>query len=205
METMLPTRVILIAVTLFSLAGAPAEAQNCLGRPDFDACMASQLAVAQNQNAAAQQQLWQNYLKTNGPWLKQQYSHYRGPMTFEQFAYWNLMTANGTNIAGGMKAQQDQFQGMQRAHATVQEGNSDYRQGMYDNSARTSQAAENYNQGAIRGNTAQIDPYTGQKHWLPYAQPNNQPFSYGGQTYLQNENGYFVWNGSGWAPMRPGR
>ena len=198
-------RWILLTAGLVGLVAGTADAQNCLGRPDFDACMARSLAAAQSQNAAAMQQTWQSYLQAYGPWLRQQYSQYRGPMTFEQFAYWNLMTANGTNIAGAIQAQQDQFRGNQQAHATVQQGFSAYRQGMYENSARTDWAAEKYSQGAIRGNTAQIDPRTGQMQWLPYAQPYNQPFTSGGQTYVQNENGYFVWNGAGWTLMQPRR
>src|SRR4029079_13631036 len=95
------------------------------------------------------------------------------------------------------QAQQDQFRGNQQANATVQQGFQSYRQGMYHNSARTDRTAENYSQGAIRGNTAQIDPRTGQMQWLPYAQPYNQPFTWNGQTYVQNGNGYFVWNGGG--------
>lgn len=200
-----PKRWTLLAAAIVALSAVTAQAQNCLGRPDFDACMARANTAAQGRTAAAQQQIWQNYLQTYGPWLRQQYSQYRGPMSFEQFAYWNLMTANGTNIAGAAKAQQDQFQGNQRAHATVQEGNKSYNQGMYDNSARTSRAAENYNQGAVRGNTAVIDPRTGQVQWLPYAQPYNQPFTSGGQTYVQNEKGYYQWNGNGWTLMQPRR
>lgn len=202
---MIRKRWLMLTAAIVTLCGATAQAQNCLGRADFDQCMARSLGAAQAQTTAAQQQLWANYLETYGPWLRQQYSQYRGPMTFEQFAYWNLMTANGTNIAGGLKAQQDQFRGNQAANATVQQGYQDYRQGMYDNSARTSRSAENYSQGAIRGNVAQVDPRTGQKQWLPYAQPYNQPFTSGGQTYVQNERGYFVWNGSAWTPMQPGR
>ncbi|MEP7182692.1 MAG: hypothetical protein ABI886_10920 [Betaproteobacteria bacterium] len=202
---MISKRWTLLAAAVVTLTGGMAQAQNCLGRPDFDACMAAGLGAMQSRNAAAQQQIWQSYLREYGPWLQQQYSQYRGPMTFEQFAYWNLMTANGTNIAGARQAQEDQFRGNQAANATVQQGFTDYRQGMYANSDRTSRAAENYAQGAIRGNTALVDPRTGQMQWLPYAQPYNQPFTSGGQTYVQNENGYFVWNGGSWTLLQPRR
>ena len=195
----------LLAAGILVLWATTAQAQSCLGRPDFDACMARINSANQARTTAAQQQLWRNYLQTNGPWLRQQYSQYRGPMSFQQFAYWNLMTAYGTNIAGAAKAQQDQFQGNQRAHETIQQGNDSYKRGMYDNSARTSRTAENYNQGAIRGNTAVIDPRSGQRQWLPYAQPYNQPFTSGGQTYIQNEKGYYQWTGNGWTLMQPGR
>ncbi|MDP3660979.1 hypothetical protein [Phenylobacterium sp.] len=195
---------IVLAAGVATLTAGSAQAQ-CAGGPNFDACMANTLAQAQARNTAGQQQIWQNYLRTYGPWLRQRYSVYRGPMTFDQFAYWNLMTANGTNVAGAMQAQRDQFRGNQEAYATVQQGNDAYRQGMYDNSARTSRSAENYSQGAIRGNSAQIDPNTGQTTWLPYAQPYNQPFMSGGQTYYQDQNGYYQWNGYGWTRMQSRR
>lgn len=202
---MAASRWILLAGLAAALCAGAANAQ-CANGPNFDACMANVLGRAQAQNAASQQQIWQNYLRVYGPWLRQQYARYRGPpMTFEQFAYYNLMTANGTNVQAGLDAQRRQFEGNQAANRTVQEGYRSYNQGMYDNSNRTSRAAENYSQGAIRGNTAQIDPYTGQTVWLPYAQPYNQPYSYGGQTYMQNPNGYYQWNGYGWVPMQPRR
>jgi len=195
-----------LAAAALSLSFGAAQAQNCAYGPTFDACMASALGAMQQRNAQAQQQIWQNYLRTYGPWLRREYAKYRGPpITFEQFAYYNLMTANGTNVAGGLQAQQDQFRGNQQANRTLQEGYQSYRQGMYDNSARHSQMAENYSQGAIRGNVGQIDPRTGQTVWLPYAQPYNQPFSMGGETYYQNQTGYYQWNGYGWTRMQPRR
>jgi hypothetical protein len=201
----MPTRSMLLIAGILAVAALPAHSQNCVGRPDFDQCMASALASQQSNLSAQQQQLWNNYLRTYGPWLREQYRQYRGPMTFEQFAYWNLMTANGTNVAGAQQAQQDWFRGQQRAYGTIQQGNESYRQGMYDNSARTSRALENYSQGAIRGNVAQIDPRTGQESWLPYNAPYNQAFTQNGQYYWRNEKGYFVWDNSSWVPMQPGR
>jgi len=195
----------LVIVVLLASAVFPAHGQNCVGRSDFDQCMADTLRRSQANLSAQQIQLWNEYLRVYGPWLRQQYTQYRGPMTFEQFAYWNLMTANGTNVQGAMQAQRDWFAGQQRAYGTVQQGNEIYRQGMYDNSSRTSGALERHDQGAIRGNTAQIDPRTGQPTWLPYNAPYNQPFAHNGQYYWRNEKGYFVWDSSNWVPMQPGR
>lgn len=184
---------------------SPANAQSCLGRPDFDVCMDDANVSAQNQISAAQQQSWLNYLQKNGPWLKQQYDQYRGPMDFQQFAYWNMITANGTNIAAAMQAQQDQFRGNQGAYASVQQGNDAYRKGMYANGETASEAVEGYSIGAIRGDSTQIDPSTGQEKLLPYAQPYNQPFDIGGERYVQNERGFYQWNGTSWILMQPGR
>jgi len=195
-----------IAAIVALWAGA-ASAQSCLGRPDFDACMANITGAAQANVAAQQQQLWQSYLQTYGPWLQQQYaqSPARNSMTFEQFAYWEMMTANGTNVAGAVQAQQNQFAGSQRANSTVQQGYSDYNQGAAANSAATDNTLQNYDQQAVRGNSPQIDPETGQTVELPYTdQPDNQPFNYGGQTYVHTASGYFEWNGSGWTAMQAG-
>lgn len=194
-----------IALTLV-MAATAASAQNCLGRPDFDACMArvngaNQARLTQSQNA-----LFAAYLRQYGPWLRQQYASYRGPaIPFERFAYFMMMSANGTNVAGGLQAQQDAFAGQQRAQATRNEGYSSYRQGMYTYGERTSRAEERYDEGAVRGNVAEIDPRTGQKKWLPYSQPDGQPFTQGGQTYMRDQNGYYQWSGNGWTPMRQGR
>lgn len=40
-----------------------AGAQNCVGRSDFDACMARTLVGQRQQLAASQQRLWQSYLR----------------------------------------------------------------------------------------------------------------------------------------------
>lgn len=199
------TRLSTLLVTMLIALGATAANAQCLGRPDFDQCMSNILMQNQANLGAQQMQLWNNYLRMYGPWLREQYSRYRGPMTFEQFAYWNLMTANGTNIQGALQAQQDWFKGQQHAYGTVQEGNEIYRRGMYDNSGRTDAALERYGQGAIRGNVAQVDPRTGQTTWLPYDVPNNSGFAYNGQYYWRNERGYFVWDNSNWVPLQPGR
>ncbi len=194
------------AVGTALILGSPTQAQDCLGQPDFDACMANFVGAAQARSIAAQQQIFQTYLQTYGPWLQQQYaqSPNRDSMSFEQFAYWEMMTANGTNIGGAMQAQHDQFVGNQRANDTVQQGNSDYNQGAAANSDATTNTLDNYDQGAVRGNSGQVDPQTGETQQLPYVdQPDNQPFSSGGQTYIHNQNGYFEWNGSAWMPMQP--
>ncbi len=188
-----------------ALLAHDAQAQNCLGRPDFDACMAAPLAAAQQRNALAQQQLFQGYLQQFGPWLKEQYTHYQGPMSFMQFAYWNMMTANGTNIQGAIDNQRRVFEGNQRAANTLRQGGEDYIAGIRDNSRRNDAAVEQFDRGAIRGAVPQIDPQTGQSVDLPYAQPYNQPFRSGGDVYVQNQSGYYKWNGSAWQPMLPGR
>lgn len=192
------------AAALLFLTGGTAAAQ-CVGRADFDECMAAPLRAAQQQNALAQQQTFQNYLQQFGPWLKQQYSQYRGPYNFMQFAYWNMMTANGTNIQGAIDNDRIVNEGNRRAADTLREGGEDYINGQVANSARANAAIDRFDEGAVRGVVPEIDPQSGQAVQLPYAQPYNQPFQSGGDTYVQNQTGYYKWNGSAWAPMQPGQ
>ena len=197
------------AALMLALATGAAQAQNCLGRPDFDACMQSFTAMQQNRLAQSQQQLFQQYVATNQEWLQRNYAQHRaggGQMTFAQFAYWGLMTANGTNMAGAAQAQRDWFQGSQNANRTIQQGYADYNRGSAANSEATSRTARNYSEGAIRGNTPYVDPESGQTRWLPYASQPGQPFNSGGQVYVQAPNGaYYQQRGNGWVPMQPGR
>jgi hypothetical protein len=194
------------AALLCLMFASAVEAQSCVGRPDFDACMARINSANSERLAEAQQQTLARYMRVYGPWVRKQYAAYRGPpMPFERYAYFMMMSANGTNVAGGLRAQQEQFRGIQGAHNTIQRGNDSYRQGMHTNSDTTSRIAERYDQGAVRGNVAQIDPNTGQKLWLPNAQPEGHPFTQGGQTYIRDQNGYYQWTGNGWRRMQSGR
>ncbi len=201
---------LLLAVGLLnSFAATPADAQSyqsCGGRADFDQCMAAVTNRNIRQNQVAQQQNFQNYLNTNQQWLRQNYAAHRangGQMSFLQFAQWGLMTANGTNYAGARQAQIDRFNGTQNANRTVQGGYQDYNAGMYNNSRRMGEAATRYDQGAIRGN-AQYGSPNGQGTWLPYGRQSNQPFTQGGNTYVQTPNGnYYQQQGNSWVQMSP--
>lgn len=198
----------IFAIALLLLPGRPAEAQNCLGRPDFDTCMQGFVAQQQNQLAMAQQQLFQTYIAQNRDWLDRNYAAHRaagGPMSFEQFATWGMMTANGTNLDGARQAQENWFQGQQGAYGTVQQGNADYNAGSRANSDRTDRALQRYDEGAIRGNAPYIDPNSGETRWLPYAAQPGQPFNSGGEAYLRAPNGtYYQRQGNAWIPMEPG-
>jgi hypothetical protein len=167
--------------------------------------MAAGIGAQQNALSAGMQQTWQAYLQAYGPWLQQQYaqSPYRNQMSFEQFAYSMMMTANGTNIAGAQQAQQNQFAGNQAAHNTVEEGNQDFNAGSAADSQATTNAVEGFDQGAVRGNSAEVDPQTGQTEYLPYTNiQDNQPFAYNGQTYVHNGSGYYELEGGNWVPVQ---
>ena len=163
----------------------------------------------QQQNARYQQAIWQNHLKVNGPRLRSQYAQMRASgrakFTFEQFAYWDLMTAAGTNIQGAQQHQQNQFAASQRANATVQQGHASYNAAMAQNSARQSAAVANYTNQAIRG----VAPYkdsSGRTTMLPHYLPQGQTVQYGGYTYAQDAQGaYYQQQGNTWVRMQTGR
>lgn len=202
------TRLAAIAAGTLALAGAAnaqwqgIAAQNAA----FDAQFNARLGAMQQQNARAQQQLWQHHLQVNGPRLRQQYQQMvasgNRSMTFEQFAYWDLMTAAGTNVQGALQHQQNQFRGMQAANATVQQGHASYNAGWAQNSARQSAAVANHTNQAIRGVAPYVDPSSGRSTMLPHYLPQGQVYQSGGQTYAQDPAGnYYRLNNGAWSRM----
>lgn len=73
--------------------------------------MAAINGINQQRLAQSQQQLFQQYVGTNGLWLRHNYARQCAAgrqMSPQQFAWWELTTANGANIAGAAQALQDQ-------------------------------------------------------------------------------------------------
>jgi hypothetical protein len=201
-----------LALTAATAVIAPAvQAQDIwASNRAFDQRMNQWLSNAQQQNTNSMNQIWQQHLTQNGPRLQQQYRQMLGSgnrsMTYEQFAYWDLVTAAGTNIAGARQAQMDQYNGLRRAHDIVQEGNRDYNTGSAINSARTSAALANYGNGAIRGVAPYVDSRSGATQMLPYGLPAGQLYQSGGESYVRDQSGtYYRWAGNAWAPMQQGR
>lgn len=198
------------ALTLLATGEAAAQWQGIAAQnAAFDAQFNRWMAGNQQQLTQSQQQLWQRHLTVNGPRLRAQYAQLRAQginhISFEQFAYWDLMTAAGTNVQGAVQAQQRQFEGLQRANATVQQGHASYNAGWAQNSARQSAAVANYTNQAIRG----VSPYAdgnGQRIMLPHSLPPGQTYQQGGYTYAQDGQGtYWRWQGNGWARMDASR
>jgi hypothetical protein len=202
----------LAAATVATLAIAASHAQwqgIAASNAAFDAKFNAQLGAMQRQNAQSQQALWQRHLSVNGPRLQAQYAQMRASgranMSFEQFAYWDLMTAAGTNVQGALQHQQNQFAGMQRANATVQQGHASYNAGWANNSARQSAAVANYSNQAIRGVSPYRDSY-GNTTMLPHYLPQGQTYQSGGNTYAQDAQGtYYHYQGNSWVRMDAGR
>jgi hypothetical protein len=201
-------RFALAALTALAFAAPAARAQNMWAQNmAFDQQMNNMLAGAQARNQAAQMQLWQHHLRVNGPRLQQQYRQLvasgNRTLTYEQFAYWDLMTAAGTNVQGGLDAQRRQFEGNQAAHRTVQSGHASYNAGWADNSRRQSAAVANYSNQAIRGVGPYVDSHTGATHMLPHSLPAGQVYRDGrNNAYAQDAQGvYHRWDGNGWVRM----
>ena len=196
------------AATLATLAITASHAQwqgIAAANAAFDAKFNAQLGAMQRQNAQSQQALWQRHLSVNGSRLRAQYAQMRASgranMSFEQFAYWDLMTAAGSNVQGALQHQKNQFAGMQRANATVQQGHASYNAGWAQNSARQSAAVANYSNQAIRG----VSPYrdsSGRTTMLPHYLAQGQTYQSGGNTYAQDAQGsYYRQQNNGWVRM----
>lgn len=187
------------AALVFTALAATAQAQGLAGiaaqNAQFDQQMAAILGQHQQQNQQAQLQLWQYHLRTNGPRLQREYAQLvrsgQANFTFEQYAYYDLMTARGTNVQGALQAQRDQIRGQQQANRTVQEGYASYNQGWYDNSQRQSAAVANYTNQAVRGVAPYVDPASGRATMLPHYLPPGQTVQVEGRTYAQDPNGVY--------------
>jgi hypothetical protein len=206
--------VILAACLGLCWPGMGAKAQDLgsivQGNMAFDQQFWGALQRMQQQNAMAQQQIWQSYLLQNGPRLRQQYQAYLAsggmPVSFEQFAYYMLMTADGTNVDGALRHQREQFGRLQDAYRTQRQGGESYIQGMQENSRRMDRALDNYSEQAIRGNAPYVDQY-GRTVLLPYGAQPGQVINQGGNLYLQDQQGtYYQYQGNGyWARMGAGQ
>lgn len=172
----------------------------------FDQRQSAMLADMQRQNAMAQQRLWQQHLQANGPRLRYQYQQLLAAghrsVTFEQFAYWDLMTAAGTNVQAGLAAQRAQFEGNQAAYRTVQQAHAGYNAAMAAASARQSAAIANYTNQAIRGVGPYADSQTGAQRMLPHHLSPGHVYRDGHDTYAQDAQGvYHRWTQQGWVRL----
>ena len=155
----------------------------------FDQQFNAQLGGLMQQNQMQQQQMMQNYIQQNGPQLRQQYQQFVQStgmqIPFEQFVYSHIITAGGTNPAPALQQQQQNFQALQNANKTVQQGYDSYNQGWANNQQAQSQIFDRNSQ-AMRGNAYYHNPQTGETHELPYGAP---PGVYGNnQNTFTNDN-----------------
>ena len=200
-----------IAVAAIASTMPSASAQNIwAANAAFDAQFNQRLSAMRQQNNASIQALWQRHLQANGPRMQAQYRQLvasgqsRG-MSYEQFAYWDLMSAAGTNPQGALAAQQRQFAGNQAANATVQSGHASYNSGYWTNQARQSEAL-NRSSTAFRGYAQYVDPHSGATTQLPYYLAQGQSYTHNNTTYQQDAQGtYYRNDGNGWTRLNGGR
>ena len=181
-----------------------ATAQGCAYGQDFDSCMAQQLSGMQQQNNAAIQQNYYAYMQQYGPMLQQAYQEwgYQSGVSFDEFAYYMLMTANGTNVQAALDLQRQTFEGLQSAHDTRRQAGEVMIDSMQRNSDAALNAVEGYDMGAVRG-SVMVDGPNGPVE-LPYADvPVGQSFNASdGYTYMMTAQGYAVWTGFGWTLLQ---
>ena len=188
----------LLGIAALGWSGS-AQAQCMVGSPDYDTCFFQQLNQMQQQNNAAIQQNYYAYLQQYGPMLQQAYNEwgYQSGATFDQFAYYMLLSANGTNPQAALDAQRQQFAGNQAAYRTQQQTGQTYLDTMQQNSNRDLNAIEGYDLGATRGNVVVNGPDGPVE--LPYSNMQvGQQVEYNGWTYMMTQQGYAVWNGQYW-------
>jgi hypothetical protein len=124
-------------------------------------------------------------------------------LTYEQFVYYWVLTAGGTDPQGGLRAQQDAFQGLQQAHATVQSGFDGLNQGWWDTQGRVDQTMQDYSEHAIRGNVYYESPATGETYALPYT--SGPGYYQSGQALFYHDalGQYWQWVGNDWQRLTP--
>mgnify|MGYP006977278819 CR=1 FL=1 len=190
---------LLMAVSLVSQAAAQDIYSANMA---FDAQMNAQLHTMQTQLTQQQTAFWNSVLQNPEVWSAfQQHRAQGGQYSFEQFAYWYVMTAGGTNYQGAADAQRRQFDGWQQASQTIQQGHASYNLGHWQNQQRQSAALQRYSDGASRGLWYYQDPYQGSVHTLPYGQGpgfyNNNYDSF----FMDHSGQYHRSTGQGWQTM----
>ncbi|HMP77859.1 MAG TPA: hypothetical protein PKD54_00265 [Pirellulaceae bacterium] len=170
-----------------------------------DAQFNQQLGHMWQQNQMGQQQLMNQVVQQYGPQLRaewQQYMAYTGAsISFEQYVYYWIMTAGGTNVQAGLDAQRQQFEGLQNAHRTVQQGYDSYNAGWWANQARIDGSRQRYSEGANRGNWYYQDPYSGHVYTQPYSSSAGLYQTPYGQLYIDQMGQHYLNQGSGWTQM----
>jgi hypothetical protein len=192
-----------VSAVVLALAGLhPAQAQQSLWEMNsrFDQSIEGLIRQGQAAAAAQMQGAQAAQMRIFGPQLLRAW-HQSGldqVMSFEQFRYQMLISANGTDIAGAVAALQIQYLGNRRAYGTQQEIGDIYRRGMVDSSQRRGVAVNRWDQGVIRGQGAYVDANgnaVGLPNYAPgqwYREPNGARYYQGTDGYWRDQNGYFL-------------
>jgi hypothetical protein len=201
----------LAALAFAALAAAGAQAQNIwAANAQFDAQQAAILGRMQQQNTQSQAQLWQYHLRTNGPRLQREYAQLvasgQAVGSFEQYAYYDLMTARGTNVQAALDNQRINYEGRRQANDTVRGAYEASNIAWQDRSQRQMAAVENHTNGAVRGVAPYVDPNTGRATMLPNYLPQGQAVQINGNVYAQDASGqYYRRDNNGWVRLNAAR
>lgn len=185
------------ALLLLATTSASAQDLSSLAAQNmaFDQMMQNQVAGAMYQNQMAQQQLLQSYIQQNGSRLQQEYQQYLRsggmPISFQQFAYYHLATAGGTNPGPALEQQRRSFAASQEANRTVQQGFDSYNQGYWNNQQTNAQIFNRYSNEAIMGNAPYVNPETGERYNLPYGAANQGGYTTGGNAIASDPYGNY--------------
>ena len=195
---------------IVSMTNAHAWQDIAAANANFDAQFNRQLSSMQQQTNNSLQEIWQQHLRVNGSRLQAQYRQLvasgQAVGTFEQFAYWDLMSAGGRDNAGALRAQRNQIEGMGRANDTIRSRSDTITSGYWDRSARVGAVMDRGSE-ARRGNATYADPHTGAAMQLPYSLPQGQTVTVNGSTYAQDPQGNY-WRHDGnnyWSRIQAGR
>jgi hypothetical protein len=167
----------------------------------FDAQLGSLMAANQQQML----QLFQS--AANDPQVQASYQQYiqqtGQQLPYEQYVYYYIMTAGGSNVQAGLQAQQNMFNGLQQANATLQSGYDSFNQGWWNNQASLDQTMQNYTDIATNGNAYYNNPNTGETYTLPYTSGPGY-YQMGQETfYMDNLGQYWQLQGNDWAQLNP--
>lgn len=160
---------------------------------------AANIAYANQQNAWLQAQMNQmtqahnasvgNYVAQNRERLEEDYRRSGMTMPWDQFIQWHISTAGGTNYGAALEAQQKQFEGLQAANRTMQQGFDSYNSGYWHNQQTMDKVFGRYSREAIGGNAVYHNPITGEAFDLPYG---------GSGVYTQGHNTFAGDNVGNW-------
>ncbi|MCA9839662.1 MAG: hypothetical protein KC422_22335 [Trueperaceae bacterium] len=197
--------VLLLAFLVLAQAQFMDMSSMVYGNMAFDQQMFNQIGGMMSANQQQITQLMQS--AANDPQVQSAYYNYMQQtgqqLSYEQFVYYYIMTAGGTNSQAGLQAQQNMFNGLQQANATLQSGYASQNQGWWENQATLDQTMQRYGDMGINGNAYYSDPNSGQVYTLPYTSGSSYYQTGQESFYMDNLGQYWQLQGNNWVQLYP--
>ncbi|MDJ0808271.1 MAG: hypothetical protein QNJ78_15750 [Gammaproteobacteria bacterium] len=156
----------------------------------FDEFAAMEMARRMHQG---QIDLTKQYSQMQGARLRQKYDDFNknfpNTMTFDEFAYRDMISGGGTNPGAVLQLQQDSFNRLQDSHAGTAGAFADQRAGWQQGQDTLGDIYRNQQHGTM-GAWSYTNPYGG-SYTLPYSYGPNT-YYYGTQPIYQNPAGGYV-------------